>query len=82
MTKFSIDKLFLTEGALGAWLINADTTRSVIVGHPSLRVTDTVGAGDAFTAVLILGLLQGWPDPLILACRNCWASRSSTPGTL
>ena len=38
----------------------------MIVGHPSLKVTDTVGAGDAFTVILILRLLRGWPGPLIL----------------
>jgi len=25
------------------------------------EIVDTVGAGDAFSAVTILGLLQGWP---------------------
>jgi fructokinase len=66
MSKFPIEKLLLTGGAHGAWLINADNTRLAIVGHPSLRATDTVGAGDAFAAVIIFGLIQGWPDPLIL----------------
>jgi fructokinase len=35
----------------------------VLHGEP-VRVNalvDTVGAGDAFTAVVLLGLLQGWP---------------------
>jgi fructokinase len=27
----------------------------------AVEVVDTVGAGDAFTAALVLGLLHGWP---------------------
>ena len=30
------------------------------------KVVDTVGAGDAFSSVVICGLMRGWPWPLIL----------------
>jgi fructokinase len=30
------------------------------------RLVDTVGAGDGFSAVAILGLLQGWPEAVLL----------------
>lgn len=50
----------LTKGSQGALLL-ADGQLSQ---HPGIRtkVTDTVGAGDAFTAALVLGLLAG-DDP-------------------
>ena len=39
----------------------------MISGAPvKARVIDTVGAGDSFTAVFILGLTYGWPIALIL----------------
>jgi fructokinase len=51
--------LALTLGAQGAWLLNAERTyrgQAVILD----AIVDTVGAGDAFSAVTILGLHRGW----------------------
>jgi fructokinase len=49
----------VTRGAAGCTLI----ARDEIVEVPSrpVAVADAVGAGDAFTAGLVYGLLQGWP---------------------
>ncbi|MFQ3614913.1 MAG: PfkB family carbohydrate kinase [Cyanobacteriota bacterium] len=33
---------------------------------PVPQMVDTVGAGDAFSAVVILGLLQGWSEGALL----------------
>lgn len=56
----------VTMGDRGALAVDADgsafTVEATIPGH----VVDTVGAGDAFTAVLILGELTGWDLPLAL----------------
>jgi len=66
MAKFSIKKLLLTEGADGACLLNADGTQAAVTAPPLADAINTVGVGDAFAAVFILGLLRGWPDPLML----------------
>ena len=50
----------LTRGAKGSLLITADGSASDLPGTP-VDVIDTVGAGDAFTAAVTLGLLAGWP---------------------
>jgi len=50
----------LTRGAKGSLLMTADGTSSDLAGTP-VDVVDTVGAGDAFTAAVTLGLLAGWP---------------------
>ena len=50
----------LTRGAKGSLLVTADGTVSDLPGTP-VGVVDTVGAGDAFTAAVTLGLLAGWP---------------------
>jgi fructokinase len=51
--------LALTLGAQGAWLLTAGKTyRGKAVAVEAL--VDTVGAGDAFSAVTLLGLHQGW----------------------
>jgi len=59
--------LVVTRGDLGA--------TAVIEGQPDVRVAavragevvDTVGAGDAFSSVLLLGALREWPWPQTLA---------------
>ena len=59
-----IEILIVTRGARGALLFADDGLRRaapVAVGE----VVDTVGAGDAFSAVSIAGLLRGWPLPLL-----------------
>lgn len=50
----------LTRGAKGSLLVTADGSASDLPGTPA-EVIDTVGAGDAFTAAVTLGLLAGWP---------------------
>ncbi|MGA7799590.1 MAG: PfkB family carbohydrate kinase, partial [Gammaproteobacteria bacterium] len=62
---YGLELLILTAGADGAWFITADGVRHR--GPPALdQVVDTVGAGDAFSAVTILGLLRDWPAAQIL----------------
>ncbi len=50
----------LTRGAKGSLLVTAGGSSSDLPGTP-VDVVDTVGAGDAFTAAVTLGLLAGWP---------------------
>jgi fructokinase len=55
--RYDLQVIALTKGAHGAVLIGPDG-RSVHAGVAA-KVVDTVGAGDAFTAVLAMGLLRG-----------------------
>jgi fructokinase len=52
--------LVVTRGAAGA-LVLADGTAAEVAPVAAGDVVDTVGAGDAFSAVTMLGLLRGWP---------------------
>lgn len=65
--------LILTQGAAGAVYIGDEVHR----GTPPIieNLVDTIGAGDAFSAVTILGLLQGWAMPLTLARALDFAAR-------
>lgn len=54
---YSLKLVALTRGANGAAIVSADEV-SDRKGMP-VEVVDTVGAGDAFTAALVLGLLRG-----------------------
>lgn len=56
--ELGIDRVILTRGAAGASYVED----RVVTGQPPpvAMLADTIGAGDAFSAVTILGLLQGW----------------------
>jgi 5-dehydro-2-deoxygluconokinase len=49
----------LTKGAEGLLVRTATDTR--VLTAPSVEVVDGSGAGDAFAAGLIVGILEGWP---------------------
>ena len=55
---YSLDLIALTCGKKGSLLLSKGRTSS----HPGFKVkiVDTVGAGDAFTAAVTIGLLQGF----------------------
>ncbi len=57
--EYAFDTLVVTRGEHGALIINDN---DLIEGVPVRveQLVDTVGAGDAFSAVCILGLLRGW----------------------
>ncbi|HXE55247.1 MAG TPA: carbohydrate kinase [Tepidisphaeraceae bacterium] len=59
MSRYSLRLIALTRGGAGSTLIASDGAVSTHYGFP-VEVADTVGAGDAFTAALALGLLAGW----------------------
>ncbi|MBW8458595.1 MAG: carbohydrate kinase [Thiobacillus sp.] len=59
---FGIGQLLVTEGGNGAWLLQSDGTYHHTTATTQLvDVVDSVGAGDGFAAVFLLGLTQGWP---------------------
>ncbi|HKK04398.1 MAG TPA: PfkB family carbohydrate kinase [Gammaproteobacteria bacterium] len=80
--RHDLDLLVVTLGADGAWFITPEGRR---FGEPAPVETlvDTVGAGDAFSAVTLLGLMRGWslettlPRALAFAARIC-AQRGAT----
>ena len=58
---YGLKGVVLTHGAAGAEIIAADGERHRVEPTSTVPVVDTVGAGDAFSSVMILGLLGGWP---------------------
>lgn len=66
--------LLITRGAAGAELHTAGGDSFRVAPDAVTTVVDTVGAGDAMTSVLILGLLQGWPYRQTLERAQAFAS--------
>ncbi len=61
MAEYALEALIVTRGKQGA--IIAESSGEIIqVTPPKVSpVVDTVGAGDGFSSVILLGLLKGWP---------------------
>jgi fructokinase len=67
---FGLQVVALTRGQQGAMLMNATGDCSDLPGQ-RVTVTDTVGAGDAYTAAVAIGLLRDLP----IATINAWGIR-------
>jgi fructokinase len=61
-----LDTVIVTRGGMGAEIVNRDG-RIEAAAPADIEVVDTVGAGDAFSAVFILGLATGWSAKVTLA---------------
>ena len=61
--KFDLNLIALTKGGNGSRLFSQDYDAELPVER--IEIADTVGAGDAFTAALIMGLLHGLPTPIV-----------------
>jgi fructokinase len=66
--------LVVTRGASGAELMTGTGEVYRVVPETLTHVVDTVGAGDALTSVLILGLLKGWSYAVMLERSQAFAS--------
>ena len=55
-----LELLIVTRGAQGALVCDGDGMLLEVPAQIAHEVVDTVGAGDAFSAVVILGLLRDW----------------------
>jgi fructokinase len=66
--------LVVTRGASGAELMTGTGEVYRVAPDTLTHVVDTVGAGDALTSVLILGLLKGWSYAVMLERSQAFAS--------
>ncbi|MET0102496.1 MAG: carbohydrate kinase [Sedimenticola sp.] len=73
--KHDLDGLVVTRGGDGAFAIGKGGQFAEIAPPEALEVVDTVGAGDAFSSVLILGLSRNWPLQQTLERAQAFASQ-------
>lgn len=76
--QFDLKDLLVTCGEDGAWLVNSHlefvSTGPTTLPTTSSELVDTVGAGDAFAAIFIIGLLNEWEMPITLKRANQFAA--------
>jgi fructokinase len=75
MHEYDLRGLLLTLGASGAVLHTRDGGPVEVSPPGEIELVDTVGAGDAFASVMILGLVNQWPAQLTLRRAQDFASR-------
>jgi len=68
---------FVTCGAFGSYWV-AENQVTFAPASPVEKIEDTVGAGDAFVAATLFGLLQGLPREVTLRAANQFAARICT----
>lgn len=82
MNNFGIEWIALTRGERGSRLYTRRGIRKT-EGVKSANVVDTVGAGDAYAAVLALGYLRQWPiDKILPAASRFAADICGIPGAV
>ncbi len=74
-THFHLDQLIVTRGEKGAVVRDTDGVFHEVTPPERGKVVDTVGAGDAFTAMYIHGLLAGWKIEVTLEKAQAFACR-------
>lgn len=62
LNQFNLRRAIVTCGGQGAWHMDRDGKKlDAPVTKPLAQIVDTVGAGDGFASVCILGALMDWP---------------------
>jgi len=82
---FSLDALIVTLGHRGSVYFSRDDEEPIVHrDNPAPPfVIDTVGAGDAFSAIFLLGSMRGWPLATTLARANEFAGAiCAIPGAI
>jgi fructokinase len=74
MDKYALKMIAVTKGDKGSDLYT-ETGRFHSETNPVLSIVDTVGAGDAFSAMLAVGTMKGWKPDRTLSMASMFASR-------
>ncbi len=74
LERYRLELVIVTLGERGAMLVSSTGEVVEASATGSTAVVDTVGAGDALSAVCIVGLLHDWPLETLLARAQAFAS--------
>ncbi|HEY7774364.1 MAG TPA: carbohydrate kinase [Marinagarivorans sp.] len=84
LNTLELEGVLVTLGSEGACVYTQEQSQCAsVIPKPQDDICDTVGAGDAFSAVFIFGLLQHWPMQAVVARAQSFASQVITiPGAI
>ncbi len=74
--RFDLHGLILTRGSAGASIYTAEGDHFSIAPESGSDVVDTVGAGDAFASIMILGLVNRWALDTTMRRAQAFASET------
>jgi len=75
ISRFGLEQVVVTCGPEGAWQLNRNGKKLVAgIENRATQLVDTVGAGDGFASVCILGNLLRWPAATTLERANTFAA--------
>jgi fructokinase len=74
LAQHDLDVLIVTCGSSGALALDNAGEFFEVVPAVNLPIVDTVGAGDAFSAVLLLGIQQDWSLSVTMERAQSFAS--------
>jgi fructokinase len=72
--RYQLEGLILTQGSAGAMAIGPDQQLITVQPDSASQIIDTVGAGDAFAAVILLGIRLDWDLALTMQRAQDFAS--------
>ncbi len=72
--QYQLETLIITCGEAGAVAMDKAGERIEVQPESTVSVVDTVGAGDAFAAVIMLGILKNWSLAVMMARAQTFAS--------
>lgn len=72
---YQLEGVILTHAEKGAEVLNRNGEHFKVKPEQGIKVVDTVGAGDAFTSVMIMGIVNHWPMQITLDRAQVLASR-------
>lgn len=79
LDRYDLKYIACTQGSRGS--IMMDRNASVSSPGAISAISDTIGAGDSFTAAMVMGILQGWPlDTINRMAEKVAAFVCSQPG--
>jgi fructokinase len=74
LEQFGLEAVFVTLGEEGAVVLHRNSIFFSAKPQENVSIVDTVGAGDAFSSVLLFGLVRGWPLERTMQCAQDFAS--------
>jgi len=74
LTKHNLNVLIVTCGSSGAMALTNAGEFLEVTPTGNISIVDTVGAGDAFSTILLIGMRQDWPLSLALERAQSFAS--------